>query len=252
MNQCVIFSEHNSSSIFNYTDIAKANLIGKGRFSNIFLGLAKSSGKLVTIKVIDNISTEKRNCIVQNLELLYQLQHPNIVKAIRVPDCAGMNKCDSGISLYYEYSNGVTIENLIKQFGELNEKTIQIYVKQIIEGLAYLHSHGFVHKNLKASNILVEGNGLIKISDVLIDNILLGMNEEMIETLLKYPQIQYTIPPFFMQNINKDIDISYDFWCLGCVIIEMATAKNPWEYYQPFNKQQDFFDFIQSIQSIIL
>lgn len=58
-----------------------------------------------------------------------------------------------------------SLRQTLKAFGKFNEKLVSSYVAKILEGLAYLHSQGVVHCDLKAANILSTKNGNIKLSD---------------------------------------------------------------------------------------
>ena len=64
-----------------------------------------------------------------------------------------------------EFISGGSIKTLLNKYGPFNEKTIKIYTKQILTGLAYLHSNKIIHMDIKASNILVSSDGIIKLSD---------------------------------------------------------------------------------------
>jgi serine/threonine protein kinase len=85
----------------------------------------------------------------------------------------------------FEICNGSSVKNILEKYGAMEEKVIKIYVRQILEGLVYLHSKNIVHKNLKSSNILVDGNGTIRICDFLIDGIFLTGGEGINENLKK-------------------------------------------------------------------
>ena len=67
--------------------------------------------------------------------------------------------------IYMEYVTGGSLLSLLNKFGKLDEETIKIYSKQIVDGLEYLHSKNIIHRDLKAANILVNSNGIIKLSD---------------------------------------------------------------------------------------
>ena len=86
------------------------------------------------------------------------------------------------VDIILEFCNGGSIKQLLKKFGFFEEKLIKIYIKQILEGLSFLHENDIVHKNLVSSNILVDGNGIIKINDYSINGII---NDENTENLLK-------------------------------------------------------------------
>ena len=87
-----------------------------------------------------------------------------------------------------EFCNGGSIQQLLKKFGVFDEKLIKIYIKQILEGLAFLHENNIIHKNLVSSNILVDGNGIIKINDFSVNNI----NCKNTESIIKLQTKSYT------------------------------------------------------------
>ena len=255
-------SSHNNN-IFHKKYFIKGKFIGEGRFGQVYSGLCISSGDIITIKFYNKISDLQKNKIINNLDTLYKLNHKNIIKAIPITD--GDNYDENGeFCILYESINSKNVEELIKNFGSLDEKIIQIYIKQLLEGLKYLHENKIYHKNLKPSNILVDSDGTIKISDYLVDNLILGDAQSIYNNYLKSDKIDYYIPPFFIHIINEyrennnDMDTtdennnnifndwqSYDLWFLGCLIIEVSSRKKPWSHYN-FKNNQEFFDFLGS------
>lgn len=78
----------------------------------------------------------------------------------------------------------------------------------MLEGLQYLHKLKIYHKNLKPSIILVDIDGTIKISDFLIDNLMLGDADDLYNILLKSDIINYYIHHFlYKQLINLNVQI---------------------------------------------
>ena len=58
------------------------------------------------------------------------------------------------VSIFFEYVPGGSVSSLIYKFGALHESTIAHYCRQILHGLAFLHSQGIVHRDLKPANLL--------------------------------------------------------------------------------------------------
>ncbi len=78
-----------------------------------------------------------------------------------------------------EYASGGSVWSLVTKFNSLDERLIKTYTKQILEGVLALHSEGIIHgftnkpfkinnmnRNLKSSNVLIDANGIIKLSDI--------------------------------------------------------------------------------------
>ena len=243
----------------------KGEKIGEGRFGTIYSGVNISTGGLITIKVFNNnLSDFQKNKIINSLEILYKLHHKNLIKIIPLSKEEIYDENDN-LCIIYQSINLSNVEEFIKKYGRFDEKIIQTYIKQLLEGLQYLHKNNVFHKNLKPSNILVDADGTIKISDYLIDSLILGDSEKIYKNLLESEQICYYIPPFFIQSINRykeqkyekkkeencknsDKSIfknwkSFDLWFLGCLIIEVYSKKKPWSHYN-FKNNSEFFQFL--------
>ena len=247
---------YETREFYTHKDFIKGEIKGKGRFGIVYSGLCSNSGEIVAIKIYDNISEEKIENICNNIKNLYYLNHPNLIRAIPLIDSCNLINFNNKeyFSIIYEISNGDSLKDLIKKFGELSEVLIQKYSFGILQGLQYLHSKNIIHKNIKSSNILVDSNGTIRISDSLIDNIILGEGKEIYNNIIsgnnllddKENNIDFYIPPFFINNCKKknyEINYSYDLWCLACLIIESFTGKNPWSE-KNFHNQNEFINFL--------
>jgi serine/threonine protein kinase len=95
-------------------------------------------------------SQEKKiKAMEQEIELLRTLNHKNIVKYL------GTKKDRTKFSIFLEYVPGGSLERIYKTYP-MNENLIQIYTKQILEGIEYLHAHNVIHRDIKAANILID------------------------------------------------------------------------------------------------
>ena len=249
---------------FHKKNILEGSLIEKGKFGNINTGLFISSGQVVVIKTYNNISDGLKNRVVKSLDILYKLNHKILIKPIQLP-YEELFDDNNNLKIAYENNNLDNVEELISKFGSLDEKIIQIYIRQLLEGLKYLHENKIYHKNLKPNNIFVDSDGTIQIYDYIIDNLLIENTGNIYEYLLNSENINYYIPPFFIQkfkeqnNTNESTDKlydnncqnifndwqSYDLWFLGCLIIEVFSRKKPWSYYN-VNNNSELFDFLRS------
>ena len=99
---------------------------------------------------------------VKNNILQYrEIAHKNIIKYIQAEFAESDNKVD----ILLEYISTGSIRNLIDKYGVLKEFLLKIFSRQILEGLNYIHSKGISHKNLKCSNLLVDYDLNIKLTD---------------------------------------------------------------------------------------
>ena len=121
-----------------------------------------------------------------------------------------------------EYIEGGSLHNLVKKSGPLPEKIVHIYIKQVLEGLDYLHEQGIVHRDIKGGNILFTKNAVVKLADfgfavILTDN-------EKTNSVVGTP---YWMSPEVIES-KGNMSPACDIWSLGCTIIELLTGQPPY------------------------
>lgn len=203
----------------------KGKLIGQGTFGHVFLGFNSENGQMCAIKEVrvvsdDSDSRESLKQLSQEISLLSQLTHPNIVQYY------GSELVEDTLSVYLEYVSGGSVHKLLQEYGPFSEPVIRSYAAQILAGLAYLHGRNTVHRDIKGANILVDPNGEVKLADF-------GMAKH----ISKYTSIHsfkgspYWMAPEVIMSTGG-YSLSVDIWSFGCTIIEMATSKPPWSHYE--------------------
>lgn len=203
----------------------KGKLLGRGTFGHVYLGFNSESGQMCAIKEVRVVSDDQtsKECIKQlnqEINLLSQLSHPNIVRYY------GSELSDERLSVYLEYVSGGSIHKLLQEYGPFKEPVIQTYTRQILLGLAYLHTRNTVHRDIKGANILVDPHGEIKLADF-------GMAKHMTScaSMLSFKGSPYWMAPEVVMNTNG-YSLAVDIWSLGCTVLEMATSKPPWSQYE--------------------
>ncbi|XP_076892608.1 mitogen-activated protein kinase kinase kinase 3-like [Bidens hawaiensis] len=203
----------------------KGRLLGRGTFGHVYLGFNSENGQMCAIKEVkvvadDNSSKECLKQLNQEIALLSQLSHPNIVQYY------GSELGDETLSVYLEYVSGGSIHKLLQEYGPFREPVIQNYTRQVLSGLAYLHGRNTVHRDIKGANILADPNGEIKLADF-------GMAKHITScaSMLSFKGSPYWMAPEVVMNTNG-YNLAVDIWSLGCTILEMATSKPPWGQYE--------------------
>ncbi|CAE5960131.1 unnamed protein product [Arabidopsis arenosa] len=200
----------------------KGKFLGSGTFGQVYLGFNSEIGKMCAIKEVKVISDDQtsKECLKQlnqEINLLNQLCHPNIVQYY------GSELSEETLSVYLEYVSGGSIHKLLKEYGSFTEPVIQNYTRQILAGLAYLHGRNTVHRDIKGANILVDPNGEIKLAAF-------GMVRH-VTTMLSFKGSPYWMAPEVVMSQNGYTS-AVDIWSLGCTILEMATSKPPWSQFE--------------------
>ncbi|XP_020253089.1 mitogen-activated protein kinase kinase kinase 3-like [Asparagus officinalis] len=217
-------SSSSSSSRSLPSQWKKGKLLGRGTFGHVYLGFNGESGQMCAIKEVEVISDDSnsKECLRQlnqEITLLSQLSHPNIVRYY------GSEMVDDKLSVYLEYVSGGSIYKLLQEYGSFGEPVVRSYTRQILAGLTYLHGRNTVHRDIKGANILVDPNGEVKLADF-------GMAKHIsaYTSIRSFKGSPYWMAPEVVMNGNG-YNLSVDIWSLGCTVIEMATSKPPWSQF---------------------
>ena len=201
--------------------------IGNGAFSEVYLGTKINSNKLVAIKKIKLNLQQKY--LENEINILSQIQHQNIIKLYETLEY------DKNKFLVIEYCNGGSLHEYlykyVNTYGKpFPEKLVQYLMKQILQGVKYLHDRGIIHRDLKLQNILLNYeknnpniyNAKIKIIDFNSSYILNNSRPKTVVGTLENmaPSIIYNI-----DGTQKYYDEKVDIWSLGTLCYEMLFGK---------------------------
>lgn len=212
----------------------KGALIGQGSFGCVYLALHAVTGELLAVKQVEapgasaNSQSDSRKksmieALKREISLLRDLRHPNIVQYL------GCGSSAEYLNIFLEYVPGGSVQTMLNSYGALPEPLVRSFVRQILNGLSYLHNRDIIHRDIKGANILVDNKGTIKISDFGISkkleatNILNGANNNK-----HRPSLQGSV--FWMApEVVKQTSYTRkaDIWSLGCLVVEMMTGTHP-------------------------
>ena len=225
----------------------RGQLIGKGTFGRVYLGMNTTTGELLAVKQVEvnskaqNTDPAKIREMVKALDIeidtMQHLDHVNIVQYL------GCEKKEFSISIFLEYISGGSVGSCLRKHGKFEEPVVSSLTRQTLNGLAYLHSEGILHRDLKSDNLLLDLDGTCKISDFGISkrsanpynnditNSMQGsvfwMAPEVIRAqsqALNIPSVDGGEDSLFSQGYSAKVDI----WSLGCVVLEMFAGRRPW------------------------
>ncbi|KAK8653000.1 hypothetical protein V6N13_127021 [Hibiscus sabdariffa] len=205
----------------------RGDMLGCGSFGTVNLvvpknGFSKSPSMAVkSCQLIDSVSLKKEK------ELLDRIGScPQIIR------CLGgdytVEKGGKLYNLFLEFADkGSLADQVKKSGGNLMEPDVRRYARSILKGLRFLHSKGFVHCDIKLQNILLFGNGDVKIADFG----LAKRNGEEEEGEQRRLEIRGTPLNMAPESVNENVyDSAVDIWALGCAIVEMFTGKPAWNF----------------------
>jgi serine/threonine protein kinase len=154
------------------------------------------------------------NEVELEIDLLSRLQHKNIVKYY------GLVKTPESLEILLEYCIGGSIAKMLDIYKSLSESIIRKYTYQILEGLEYLHSHNIIHRDIKGANILVDRDGICKLTDF--------GGAKVMEEEIDLHRLSFRGTPNWMapETVRKlEYTRFSDIWSIGCTVIEMALGK---------------------------
>jgi mitogen-activated protein kinase kinase kinase len=211
----------------------KGALIGQGSFGSVYLALHAVTGELMAVKQVelpsmagaskmDHRKTNMVEALKHEIGLLRELKHNNIVQYL------GSNSDENHLNIFLEYVPGGSVATMLVNYGPLGESLIQNFVRQILQGLSYLHSSEIIHRDIKGANILVDNKGSVKISDFGISKRIeastLGGSKKGAQRVSLQGSVFWMAPEVVRQTAYTR---SADIWSLGCLVVEMFTGSHP-------------------------
>ncbi|MHB8630580.1 MAG: protein kinase domain-containing protein [Candidatus Limnocylindria bacterium] len=191
--------------------------IGAGGSSQVYLAQDTALGREVAIKVLDPQAAAEgtlRKLFVKEARALAQLSHPNIVAVFDVGEVDGLP------FIVMEHVSGSSLKQRIERTGALPLADVVRLTDAIASGLAFAHSRGIVHADLKPSNVLLDQNDEPKICDF-------GIARTPAEDS-ESPQLFATALYVAPERVEgRPASVASDIYGLGLVAYEMLVGKPP-------------------------
>jgi p21-activated kinase 1 len=137
------------------------NKIGQGASGGVYTGLEGGSNRLVAIKQMNLEQQPKKDLIINEILVMKESSHPNIVNFIDSYLCGGE------LWVVMEFMEGGSLTDVVT-FNIMTEGQIASVCRETLRGLQHLHSKGVIHRDIKSDNILLSNEGNIKLSKIFI------------------------------------------------------------------------------------
>ncbi|XP_064484021.1 mitogen-activated protein kinase kinase kinase kinase 5-like isoform X2 [Ornithodoros turicata] len=198
--------------------------VGSGTYGDVYKAKRLSTGEMAAIKVIkleperNSSNWDELGVLQQEILMMRGCRHPNIVAYF------GSYLRRDKLWICMEYCGGGSLQDIYHITGPLTEQQIAYVCRETLQGLAYLHSLGRMHRDVKGANILLTHEGGVKLADF-------GVSAQITATISKRKSFIGT--PYWMApevaaverkgGYNQQCDI----WAVGITSIELAELQPP-------------------------
>ncbi|VDD82212.1 unnamed protein product [Mesocestoides corti] len=233
-------------------DFQVFELLGRGGFAQVYRAKSIITGQEVAIKMIDKKYMHQHGLahrVRREVEIHSRLKHPAILELYTCFEDANY------VYLVLEVCDNGELQAYIRQNGPVSEDMARHYMKQIISGLLYLHSHNILHRDLTLSNLLLTKDMKVKIADF-------GLATQI------EPGVDHTTMCGTPNYISPEVAsrgqqvLETDVWSIGCMLYTLVVGHPPFDtrevkstlnrviagdYKVPDNLSSDCKDLISSL-----
>ncbi len=193
----------------------RVDVLGHGVSGIVYLAKDTLLNKQVALKEVD-VEAGNLQKFLEEARVLDRLRHPNIVRV------NGVDRIDSKVVIDMEFVDGSNLQEKLRAEGRLSlEKSVN-YAIQILDALEYAHSQQIVHRDIKPANILVTREGVVKIVDF-------GLAEILATNAYAGGAGTYAyMAPEDFAEIERS-DRQSDVWAVGITLYELLTGYRPFQ-----------------------
>ncbi|WOG84948.1 hypothetical protein DCAR_0104134 [Daucus carota subsp. sativus] len=197
--------------------------LGEGSFAKVKFAKNSETGENVAIKIIDKEKVLKHKMIGQikrEISTMKLVRHPNVIRMHEV--MASKTK----IYIVLEFVTGGELFDRIASKGRLKEDEARKYFQHLINAVNYCHSRGVFHRDLKPENLLLDANGVLKVSDFGLSALPQQVREDgLLHTTCGTPNY---VAPEVINNKGYD-GAKADLWSCGVILYVLMAGYLPFE-----------------------
>ncbi|KAM0939255.1 putative mitogen-activated protein kinase kinase STE-STE7 family [Dioscorea sansibarensis] len=200
----------------NFSDLERIRRVGSGAGGTVWMVRRKHSSTVYALKnIYGNHDDNIRRQICREIEILRTVDSPFIVR------CYGLNDSSGEIQVLLEFMDGGSLQG--------HRISIEPYLsdvaRQVVSGLAYLHSRKIVHRDIKPANLLINHEGCVKIADFGVSRIL----SQTMDCKSSVGTIAYMSPERIDTDLNQGLYDGFagDIWSFGVTILEFYLGYFP-------------------------
>ncbi|XP_024128583.1 serine/threonine-protein kinase PAK 4 [Oryzias melastigma] len=189
--------------------------IGEGSTGVVCIATEKHTGRQVAVKMMDLRRQQRRELLFNEVVIMRDYQHKNVVEMFKSA------LVEEELWVIMEYLQGGALTNIVSE-TRLSEEQIATVCEAVLQALAYLHSQGVIHRDIKSDSILLTLDGRVKLSDF-------GFCAQISKDIPKRKSLVGT--PYWMapEVISKSpYGTEVDVWSMGIMVVEMVDGEPPY------------------------
>ena len=198
--------------------------IARGGMATVYLATDLRLERRVAVKVMhghlaDDSQFKQR--FIQEARSAARLAHPNVVNVF------DQGQDHESAYLVMEYLPGITLRELLEEYGSLTPQQMIDITEAVLSGLAAAHKAGILHRDLKPENVLLADDGRIKIGDF-------GLARATSANTATGAALLGTIAYLSPELVTRGVaDTRSDIYAVGIMMYEMLTGEQPFTGEQP-------------------
>jgi predicted Ser/Thr protein kinase/tetratricopeptide (TPR) repeat protein len=193
----------------------RLDVLGHGASGIVYLAKDTLLGRQVALKEVAAQGEDKERMLGE-ARVLDRLRHLNIVQVI------GVDEIDGKVVIAMEYVRGPSLQDILRQTPQLPAAEAVGIAAQICDGLAFAHARRTVHRDVKPANILVDRDGVVKLVDFGLAEVL-GTHSFAGGA----GTFAYMAPEDFHEE--EQSDRQSDIWAAGVILYEMLAGRRPFQ-----------------------
>lgn len=217
-------------------------IIGKGSYGLVYKARAlDDSGKVVALKIIDTDGPDyKAHVMGKNDSFETTLSEIQILKQLCSVNTKNVNnlldvfQAHSQIWIVTDFCPGGSVRTLMRALPvkRLPDKYMVPIARELAVALESIHAAGIIHRDIKAANIMIHEEGMLRVIDFGVSAVLLS-DEDKRKTIIGTPH--WMAPEMHKRRAHKDLTYGteVDVWAYGCTLIECATGAPPFANIPP-------------------
>lgn len=196
--------------------------VGEGTYGKVYKAKNTNTDNLVALKKL-RLQNEREGfpiTSIREIKLLQTFDHPNVATIREI-----MVEQNRNIYMIFEYADNDLGGLLLNKNITITDSQKKHIFKQLLQGCEYLHNNSILHRDIKGSNILIDNNGVLRITDFglarrVIDNENTSLNNDYTNRVIT---LWYRPPELLLGTTNYNSEV--DMWGCGCLLVELFISN---------------------------